>query len=97
MLTQPCPGTPASQYGINDLKLFRDGRISDNKHMPADDISYSMAQRAQDSPVSDFGHQLMADFPSVTHKEAKEIINLIIRSLVQVRSKTQILHLPQPP
>ena len=30
-------------------------------------------------------------------QEAKEIINLIIRSLVQVRSKTQILHLPQPP
>ena len=74
MLTQPCPGTPASQYGINNLKLFRDGRISDNKHMPADDISYSMAQRAQDSPVSDFGHQLMADFPSVMTKKLRKLL-----------------------
>ena len=86
MLTEPCPGTPASQYGINNLKLFRDGRISDNKHMPADDISYSMAQRAQESPVSDFGHQLMADFPSVTHKEAKDIIRNLLRCTAHAAS-----------
>jgi hypothetical protein len=86
MLTQPCPGTPASQYGINNLKLFRDGHISDNKHMPADDISYGLAQRAQDSPVSDFGHQLIADFPSVTHKEAKEITRNLLRCAAHASS-----------
>ena len=86
MLTQPCPGTPASQYGINNLKLFRDGRISDNKHMPADDISYSMAQRANDSPVSDFGQQLMTDFPSVTQREAKEITRNLIRCAAHAAS-----------
>jgi hypothetical protein len=86
MLTQPCPGTPASQYGINNLKLFRDGRISDNKHMPADDLSFSMAQRAQDSPVSDFGHQLIADFPSITQNEAKDITRNLLRCAAHAAS-----------
>ena len=40
MLAQPCPAGPASQYGTENLKAFRDGRTSHNKPMPADEFSY---------------------------------------------------------
>ena len=86
MLTQPCPGGPASQYGIENLKSFRDGRISHNKPMPADEFSYQDSVRATECPVSDFGHQLINDFPSITAAEAKEITRNLLRCAAHAAS-----------
>ena len=52
MLTQPYPGGPASQYGIENLKLFRDGHIRHTRQMPADDFSFADATRSAECPVS---------------------------------------------
>ena len=86
MLIQPCPGGPASQYRVGNLQLFRDGRISHNKPMPADDLSYSDSVRSAECPVSDFGQQLINDHPSITTHEARDITRNFLRCAAHAAS-----------
>ena len=54
--------------------------------MPADEFSYHDSVRATECPVSDFGHQLINDFPSITAHEAKDIIRNLLRCAAHAAS-----------
>jgi len=86
MLSQPCPGGPASQYGIENLKNFSEGRVRANKSSPRVDLDYNLAAKADHEPVSDFDLQLMKDHPSITANEARDITFNLLRSAAHAAS-----------
>ena len=72
-LNSPLCWGPAFQYGIENLKLFRDDHRRRTKPMPADDLSFVVAKRSAECPVCDFGQQLINEYPSITANTTKDV------------------------
>ena len=68
MLAEPCPKIPASQYGIDNLKCFSEGKLPAYKSRSFDP-DFALDRKAVEEPVSEFGKKLLQDFPSITKAE----------------------------
>ena len=87
MLTQPCPKTPASQYGTDNLKMFSEGKLPVYKARTSPSApDFALEMKSLEEPVSDFGKRLLQDFPSITKSEVRDITFNLLRSAAHAAS-----------
>lgn len=85
MLAEPCPRAPASQYGIDNLKCFSEGKLPTYKSRSSDP-DFALDRKAVEEPVSEFGKKLLQDFPSITKSEVRDITFNLLRSAAHAAS-----------
>ena len=75
MLAEPCPKTPASQYGIDNLKSFSEGKLPVYKSRSSDP-DFVLERKAVEEPVSDFGKSFCKIFFQLQNLRSETLLSI---------------------
>ena len=78
LLAEPCPGEPLSNYGVENLKNYREGKMQD-KDDRQESLSLEALEKAKNSPASNFVLQLLEDIPGISAQEAQAVATNMLR------------------